>query len=711
MVKKGFLRKTGCILISLSLILTGWTFFGSSVSDAGLNAGVFTFDSETQSVETEYKGNADITSIEGEEGITASMGSNAFAGCSNLTTVSIKGNANVGQHTFLNDTNLNHFQVDGTANISNNAFQGCTNLGTFTVGSLSSFDKTAFTDCSALSTIKIDQSGDYSTYDGALYNGTTLIYVPSAKTTLTVRADTTAIEEAAFSSSNVNNLTFENAKNISSFSENQGSWPNFSTMLIVQAVGGAGTPIETFFNKKIEGKEESTYKINYGQGGSDDPTPTVEKYPVKVYETFYKYDGTTLISGPTENTSLSGSYEANTGIQARTIDGYTLTSANSPYTVTTDTNQEVTFTYKANSEDTPDPDPTPTQTYQVIVEEVFRNYNNALEGSRTNKTLSKIYSSGDLINATNYSGYALTTEGKVSPYTVNKAETIQFIYRATSKNSVCPINGSGGSSSSDSTKKRYTVTVYDVFYDAAATRVTKTTTRLSEKYYEGETYNYSEQSYTGYVLFDAQYQSGTVYADRTVKFFYKATSDTTNKNNTNNSKTAGNTKLSSQINQNLPGIYKITAGASQTVSKNGGPVKIVCNGELTKLTGIFVDGVRIDSNRYTLQSGSTILTFTSGFMKLFTPGTHTVRFEYTDGYAETPIIVTDGKTTTTVTYKVASDGSISSGHTKDATPKTADGFDSRYLLCIAFFLLGASAILFSKQKKLEAVLASERDEY
>ena len=34
MVKKGFLKKTGCILISASIILGGWTFAGSSTSGA-----------------------------------------------------------------------------------------------------------------------------------------------------------------------------------------------------------------------------------------------------------------------------------------------------------------------------------------------------------------------------------------------------------------------------------------------------------------------------------------------------------------------------------------------------------------------------------------------------------------------------------------------------------------------------------------------------
>lgn len=159
--------------------------------------------------------------------------------------------------------------------------------------------------------------------------------------------------------------------------------------------------------------------------------------------------------------------------------------------------------------------------------------------------------------------------------------------------------------------------------------------------------------------------------------------------------------------------YKVTEGANQSVTQNAGPVKITCDGPVEKLTAILIDGSPISGDRYTIQSGSTILTFTGGFVKIIPVGDHTVRFQYTDGYAETGLKVTAAstKTTTTVTYKVSSDGSISSGHTKDTTPTTADGFDNRYILCLAIFLLGAGAILFSRQKKLEAILAGEREDY
>jgi len=160
----------------------------------------------------------------------------------------------------------------------------------------------------------------------------------------------------------------------------------------------------------------------------------------------------------------------------------------------------------------------------------------------------------------------------------------------------------------------------------------------------------------------------------------------------------------------VDGKYQVTEGANQSVAENGGPIKMICNGPVEKLLKIKIDGNELPQTQFTIESGSTILTLTKGCIDSLAVGDHVVRFDYTDGFAETGLKVTPVKTTTTVTYKVSSDGSISSGHTKDATPTTADGFDTRYLLCLGIFLLGASSILFSRQKKLEAILSSSRED-
>ncbi|MCF0131247.1 MAG: leucine-rich repeat protein [Pseudobutyrivibrio sp.] len=63
---------------------------------------------------------------------------------------------------------------------------------------------------------------------------------------------------------------------------------------------------------------------------------------------------------------------------------------------------------------------------------------------------------------------------------------------------------------------------------------------------------------------------------------------------------------------------------------------------------------------------------------------------------------------TTVTYKIAPDGTVIKGHAKDNTPKTADGFDERYLLCLAVFLCGVGVLIISKNKKY-AIISSMSD--
>jgi hypothetical protein len=127
-----------------------------------------------------------------------------------------------------------------------------------------------------------------------------------------------------------------------------------------------------------------------------------------------------------------------------------------------------------------------------------------------------------------------------------------------------------------------------------------------------------------------------------------------------------------------------------------------------------MDGQKVATSNYIVASGSTILTLSKDYIASLPVGDHAVQFQYTDGYALTGLRITSAgtaRTTTTVTYRVSSDGSISSGeHTMDSTPKTADGFDNRYILCIAIFLLGAGAIMMGRQRKLEEILASQRED-
>ena len=63
--------------------------------------------------------------------------------------------------------------------------------------------------------------------------------------------------------------------------------------------------------------------------------------------------------------------------------------------------------------------------------------------------------------------------------------------------------------------------------------------------------------------------------------------------------------------------YTITAGAGGTHElSTDGTLSIPCDGALDKLTGIYVDGKLVDAANYTLQSGSTILTFNASYLTI-----------------------------------------------------------------------------------------------
>ena len=81
--------------------------------------------------------------------------------------------------------------------------------------------------------------------------------------------------------------------------------------------------------------------------------------------------------------------------------------------------------------------------------------------------------------------------------------------------------------------------------------------------------------------------------------------------------------------------YSFTDGNNfiWNASKDGDQ-KVTCNAILDKLTALLMDGTQIDRNNITLAQGSTILTLKQDYLKTLALGTHTLRLEYTDGYAQ-----------------------------------------------------------------------------
>lgn len=147
--------------------------------------------------------------------------------------------------------------------------------------------------------------------------------------------------------------------------------------------------------------------------------------------------------------------------------------------------------------------------------------------------------------------------------------------------------------------------------------------------------------------------------------------------------------------------YEITAGGDQTVKENfDGTVTITCNGELSKFVSVSVDGKNVDSKYYSLKSGSTILTFTKEYVNALSVGKHTVRFTYTDGYAETILTLkaaqTDNEPSDGADDKKP-DKPTPDEDGKDEVPKTGDNTPIAWLF--ALMLISGAGLFVTHKKK------------
>lgn len=94
------------------------------------------------------------------------------------------------------------------------------------------------------------------------------------------------------------------------------------------------------------------------------------------------------------------------------------------------------------------------------------------------------------------------------------------------------------------------------------------------------------------------------------------------------------------------GRYKILEGADQTW-KGSGSLTIKANGNISKFTGIKVDGVAVDSSNYEAKSGSTVVTLKESYLAGLSAGVHTLTFVYNDGEVSTRFMIADKETSGT----------------------------------------------------------------
>ncbi|MBR2037562.1 MAG: heparinase II/III family protein [Lachnospiraceae bacterium] len=125
-----------------------------------------------------------------------------------------------------------------------------------------------------------------------------------------------------------------------------------------------------------------------------------------------------------------------------------------------------------------------------------------------------------------------------------------------------------------------------------------------------------------------------------------------------------------------------------------GTVTIYCTGALADFLRVEVDGVTVDSSYYTLEEGSTILTFKVAYLNTLSEGDHTVVMHYTnDRSVQMTLTVHESveqdssdEQTDVSDQSQQTEVSDQNQQTQAANPKTGD--DSRILMYIIFVICG-----------------------
>ena len=85
-----------------------------------------------------------------------------------------------------------------------------------------------------------------------------------------------------------------------------------------------------------------------------------------------------------------------------------------------------------------------------------------------------------------------------------------------------------------------------------------------------------------------------------------------------------------------PNPYRIIEGQAGVWTQGGGDgLRFTANADHGKFRSVSVDGATIASDKFTVQSGSTVVTLKAAYLETLSVGRHTLRITFTDGYAET----------------------------------------------------------------------------
>ena len=138
--------------------------------------------------------------------------------------------------------------------------------------------------------------------------------------------------------------------------------------------------------------------------------------------------------------------------------------------------------------------------------------------------------------------------------------------------------------------------------------------------------------------------------------------------------------------------YKFLEGANGKWTKSSDMnLAFRANGEFSKFTGVKVDGTKIDADKYTAVSGSTIVNLKKEYLETLSVGKHTLTVAYTDGECSTEFEIKAASTAKKDTTDKENKSSKTTAAKLDnaKTPKTGD--NSNILLW--FTLLFSSGVV------------------
>lgn len=158
--------------------------------------------------------------------------------------------------------------------------------------------------------------------------------------------------------------------------------------------------------------------------------------------------------------------------------------------------------------------------------------------------------------------------------------------------------------------------------------------------------------------------------------------------------------------------YKVSEGADNTFTLDESEeLTIRVDAELSRFTGVEMDGWAVDPANYTSWSGSTYVKFTKDFMNTQVVGTHTIRILFSDGYATTTVTIArneqQSEETVTPAPTPSEEITVPAGNTDKTTPETggdsvpkAQGNTALIVGCIILMVIcGAALVIFGLTRR------------